>query len=199
MSTFQPFPKVPRLSRDIVVTEKLDGTNASIEIVNPQATPDYDRSKVVAECDGLVMLIGSRTRYIRPGDDNFGFAAWAAANADPLIIGLGEGRHYGEWWGSGIQRGYGLLKGEKRFSLFNAHRWAQLPPILPAQVGVVPVLYQGPFSQERIEDVLRELAFSGSVAAPGFMKPEGIIIYHTAGGHLYKKTIEGDESYKGAA
>ncbi len=29
--------------------------------------------------------------------------------------------------------------------------------------------------------------------------PEGIIIFHTASGHLYKKTIQGDEKPKGMA
>jgi hypothetical protein len=28
------------------------------------------------------------------------------------------------------------------------------------------------------------------------MNPEGIIIYHVAGGHYYKKTIENDEKHK---
>ena len=37
---------------------------------------------------------------------------------------LVPGRHFGEWWGSGIQRGYGL--DEKTFSLFNAYRWGWL-------------------------------------------------------------------------
>ncbi len=32
--------------------------------------------------------------------------------------------YFGEWWGSGVQRGYGLQKGDKRFSLFNVSRWA---------------------------------------------------------------------------
>ena len=30
MMEFSPFPKIARLSREIVITEKLDGTNASI-------------------------------------------------------------------------------------------------------------------------------------------------------------------------
>jgi hypothetical protein len=46
--------------------------------------------------------------------------------------------------------------------------------------------------------VLGELIALGSQAAQGFMKPEGIVIYHTAGHHLYKRTCENDEQYKGA-
>ncbi len=64
------------------------------------------------------MFIGSRTRWITAQDDNHGFARWVEGNKQELLK-LGAGRHFGEWWGSGIQRGYGLQKGEKRFSLFN--------------------------------------------------------------------------------
>ena len=28
--TFEPWPKIPRLKRDIIITEKIDGTNAQI-------------------------------------------------------------------------------------------------------------------------------------------------------------------------
>jgi hypothetical protein len=70
-----------------------------------------------------MMLAGSRSQYITPERDNHGFARWVQDDADELWA-LGEGRHFGEWWGSGIQRGYGLQKGEKRFSLFNVARWA---------------------------------------------------------------------------
>ena len=116
---FRPFPKVPRLMRPVVVTEKIDGTNASV-CVYP---------------DGTVRA-GSRKRWITPEDDNFGFAAWVRDHAEELR-GLGEGHHFGEWWGRGIQRGYGLQT--RRFSLFNVDRWnADNPP--PACCHVVPVL-----------------------------------------------------------
>ncbi len=126
---FQEFPKMARLTRDCVITEKIDGTNAQIEIVAassaPGATPvtiDMGQFVIAANAElGLLLFAGSRTRYITPADDNFGFAKWVQANTDALWS-LGEGRHYGEWWGQGIQRGYGLT--EKRFSLFNTGRWA---------------------------------------------------------------------------
>jgi hypothetical protein len=38
----------------------------------------------------------------------------------------------------------------------------------------------------------------GSKAAPGFMKPEGIVVFHVAGNVGFKKTIEKDEEPKGA-
>jgi len=96
---FKEFPKMARMSRDVIISEKIDGTNAQILI-----TPDGD------------LFTGSRTRWITPADDNHGFARWAEGNRDELLK-LGPGRHFGEWWGQGIQRGYGLK--EKRLSLFN--------------------------------------------------------------------------------
>ena len=56
---------------------------------------------------------------------------------------LGVGQHFGEWWGFGIQRGYGLH--ERRFSLFNTGRWSD-PAVRPACCGVVPVLADGDFT-----------------------------------------------------
>ena len=104
MTEFQEFQKIARLSRNCSITEKIDGTNACIYIGE----------------DGE-FLTGSRTRWITPEDDNYGFAKWALAHKDELMA-LGPGRHFGEWWGSGCQRGYGLTNGEKRFSLFNTSR-----------------------------------------------------------------------------
>jgi len=40
------------------------------------------------------------------------------------------------------------------------------------------------------------LRIFGSVAAPGFPDPEGIMVYHTAASQLFKKTLEGDEGGK---
>lgn len=45
--------------------------------------------------------------------------------------------------------------------------------------------------------ILDKLKREGSVAAPGFMKPEGIVIFHTAGQWMLKKTIEQDDVPKG--
>ncbi len=171
---FVPFGKIARLSRGCVVTEKIDGTNASI---------------VIGEAGEFA--VGSRTRWITPQDDNYGFARWAEAHKSELMN-LGPGTHFGEWWGLGIQRGYGLK--EKRFSLFNSGRWTD--DVRPACCGVVPVLYAGLFDTVTIGITVKELEEKGSVAAPGFMKPEGIIIWHEAARILFKKTIEKDEQPK---
>jgi hypothetical protein len=114
---------------------------------------------------------------------------------------------------SGIQRGYGLPKGEKRFSLFNVSRWclagqtpSRIPTgdpriekyqdVLPACCHLVPVLYRGVFDTAFIEGALTLLGAKGSFAAPGFMNPEGIIVFHTAANIGFKKTL-GDDGHKG--
>ena len=177
LGSFMEFPKIARLSRDCTITEKLDGTNAAIQI-----TPDGQ------------MLCQSRKRIITPEDDNFGFARWAHANADELAK-LGVGIHYGEWWGLGIQRGYGLK--EKRFSLFNTYRWSD-DAVRPACCSVVPVLATGLFTTQLVDDCISHLHSHGSVAAPGFQDAEGLIVYHHAKGVYFKKTLKDDEKPKGS-
>jgi hypothetical protein len=175
---FREFKKIPRLSREIIITEKIDGTNG-----------------VIAIGDNGEFQVGSRSRWIEPGKqtDNAGFAEWAYSNKNELMK-LGSGYHYGEWWGQKIQRGYELK--EKRFSLFNVSRWND-DTVRPACCYVVPILYQGEFNTATIEGILFALKCTGSKAAPGFMHPEGIVIFHTASGYLFKKTIEKDELHKG--
>lgn len=189
---FQGFPKIARLSREIIITEKIDGTNAQILITE----------------DGQV-LAGSRIRWITPQEDNYGFAKWVEEHKQELLK-LGVGRHFGEWWGGGIQRKYNLPKNEKRFSLFNVTRWTlfntepkRIPMIdpniekyqevLPECVGLVPVLYRGIFDTTKIEEVINDLKVNGSYASEGFMNPEGIVIFHITGNVGFKKTIEKDE------
>lgn len=182
MTEFQEFSKIPRLLKlPMVLTEKIDGTNAQIYIPGP-GEEGYD--------DGKTILAGSRNRWVTPGNDNFGFARWVEERKSELLA-LGPGRHFGEWWGHGIQRGYGLK--EKRFSLFNVSKWSSSRPEC---CGVVPVLYNGPFSQSNIERVKEELLKDGSRASPGFMKPEGVIIYILKANLLFKSTYENDDESK---
>jgi hypothetical protein len=193
---FTEFPKIARLSRECTITEKIDGTNGSIYIGE---NGEY--------------LIGSRTQWITPERDNHGFAQWATEHKDELLK-MGIGQHFGEWWGSGIQRGYGLPKGEKRWSLFNTRRWAmqgselkQYPTedpnvfksqeYCPACCYVVPILYEGVFDTFLMEGLLRKMKEQGSIASKGFMKPEGIVIWHKAAQIYFKKTIEKDDEWKG--
>lgn len=192
--TFEPFPKMPRLSREMIITEKIDGTNAQIYI--KEFDSDYmAEGRVIYDEGDLALYAGSRTRWIHPDDDNYGFAAWCRDNAKELIR-LGPGRHHGEWWGQGIQRGYGLK--EKRFSLFNTSRWSD-DAVRPACCHVVPELYRGPFDTNIIELELDLLKSNGSYAAPGFERPEGIVIFHVAGNFGMKKTVEKDDQPKSKA
>lgn len=69
---FVEFPKIARLVRPCIITEKIDGTNAQVFIGE----------------DGTV-LAGSRTRWITPADDNYGFAAWVTERAGQLRECLG--------------------------------------------------------------------------------------------------------------
>lgn len=192
---FVEFPKIARYSREVIVSEKIDGTNACVFI-----GPDGE------------FLTGSRTRWITPEADNYGFSRWAHEHKAELLT-LGPGRHFGEWWGSGCQRGYDLPKGEKRFSLFNVSRWClhgetpqQIPTadprimkmqdVLPPCVGLVPVLWRGRFDDLDLDAVLADLRQNGSKAAPGFMNPEGVVVFHVAGRVGFKKTLERDDEPK---
>lgn len=187
---FSEFPKIARLSRECIITEKIDGTNAQICITE----------------DGR-MLTGSRSRWITTEDDNYGFANWAILHQSELMK-LGTGRHFGEWWGQGIQRKYSV--NEKRWSLFNVTRWCmanEIPLRIPTAdprivkyqeqappcCHLVPVMYRGIFTTQACENALGELRLFGSKASPGFMNPEGIICYHVAGNVGFKKTIERDD------
>lgn len=205
MPEFVGFPKIARFSRDIIVTEKINGTNAQIAIFDMNEFPDPEHP--IYEENGLALFAGSRTRWIQPGNDNHGFASWVEKNKKELLS-LGPGRHFGEWWGQGIQNNYGLK--EKRFSLFNVQRWClfgqeprqisssgKMQEVLPQCCGLVPVLYEGPFAMDAIEACLEYLRSKGSAASPGFMDPEGIVIYHTAGNVAFKKTLKNDDIPKG--
>lgn len=207
---FNAFPKIARLNREMVITEKIDGTNASIELVSSLAIL-IDPKFIISEVGDLFIFAGSRTRYITPESDNRGFAKWVKAHAEELVQ-LGPGQHFGEWWGQGIQRTYGLT--EKRFSLFNVSRWVKklseskliankdprvekYQEVVPTCCGLVPELYRGNFSSDLVNDMLNHLKLGGSHAAPGFMKPEGIVVYHTAANQMFKVTLEKDSEWKG--
>lgn len=188
---FAPMPKIPRLHGDVHVTEKLDGTNACFEYAQ---TPNgyivgacsRNRRLFQLELDtaGLPRFVGEGPRWDGKGD-NAGFGAWVLANLDELRR-LGYGRHFGEWYGKGIQRGYGL--DHKRFALFRAPK-AGVPEGCP--VSVVPELdVWGEFDTGRLALLMAELRLSGSQAVPGFMDPEGIVCFHARSGQLFKYTYD---------
>lgn len=186
MSDYPAFPKISRLHREVVLTEKIDGTNGLISIVE------------ASNLDQPIVTAGSRNRWLTPvkGDDNHGFALWVEDHADSLIHDLGPGLHYGEWWGEGIGKRYPEVAG-KYFSLFNVSRWVE--PFATPNLRVVPVLARtnGQDLNQVVRMTIDNLRTGGSFAAKGCMKPEGIIIFHTASNDLYKVTLEKDEEHKG--
>lgn len=226
MTEFQAWPKIPRLNRNCIVTEKIDGTNACVVVDElgygggytddaiavvfvPTGTGDVFGADTGGEGVWYSLYAQSRKRLLRcdgdgdKGRDNMGFAAWVKENALELAAGLGQGRHFGEWWGQGIQRAYGL--DEKRFSLFNTGRWYDQHANAddfganpaPKCCHVVPVLTTGNIINAAAEGALAMLEDDGSFAAPGYDNPEGIVIYHTAARSSFKVTLENDEAAKG--
>jgi hypothetical protein len=187
--TLEPFPKLARLSRRCIISEKIDGTNGQLFITAAGITPE-SAPFAVGIGGGLTMYAGSRNRWLTPSDDNHGFARWAVEHQVELMQ-LGPGRHFGEWYGTGIGRGYGLK--EKRFALFNTTRWAESRP---ACCDVVPVLFDGLFSTNAVENALTLLRLDGSHAVPGWKRPEGVVVFHVAGNVGFKKTLEHDDEPK---
>lgn len=57
---------------------------------------------------------------------------------------------------------------------------------------MIPVLWRGSFEDLDVLPILYDLRINGSRAVPGFMRPEGIVIYHTQGNGAFKKTLEKD-------
>lgn len=195
---FEPWPKVARLYRgEIVVTEKIDGTNAAVRIEqvdDPNQVADHQlvfisSSPVTGEGAWYAVGAQSRTRMITPADDNYGFARWVWDNAIDLVLDLGVGDHFGEWYGSGISRKYGL--DHKRFALFNSARWGDTDFRTP-HVHAVPVLYRGPFSDVAVQEAMWLLEQHGSVAVPGFDRPEGVVIWHERARMMFKVSFNGD-------
>lgn len=165
---FISFPKIARLSREMIITEKIDGSNSCIRISNDGTT-----------------IAGSRERWITEEDDNYGFAKWVRENKEDLLK-LGPGTHFGEWWGYNIGREYDLK--DRVFSLFNISRWSN-ENSRPKCCRIIPVIYTGLFDTKIALDCIEDLKKNGSYAAPGFMRPEGIIVWHTTGNVGFKKTI----------
>lgn len=162
---FKPWPKIKRLSKvfGVYVTEKIDGTNAC----------------VIVE-DGKVVGCQSRNRLISVGSDNMGFASWVERNSEELSQ-LGDGYHYGEWAGPGIQKNPHGLE-EKTFFLFNHYRWKDERP---SCCSVVPLLYEGDYDK----DVINKLMEKGS-ENPGF---EGIMVYFPFADAYLKHTVKSPE------
>lgn len=170
MSAFEAFPKITRFTNvECVITEKIDGTNAALV---------FDESGALT-CQ-------SRKRNITPDDDNYGFARWAHDRSDDLFRFFGEGRHFGEWWGSGVQRGYGVST--KLFTPFNVGRFNTeiAPDEWPEQCVPLPILATCPLAElaDTLASVEAEMLRGGSVIADGFPNPEGVMIWSRSTGYI---------------
>lgn len=174
---FSPWPKTKHIDKcmSVIVTEKIDGTNACI----------------VFEEDGT-MFVQSRNRIITPAMDNAGFARWAERNKRDLFYIFGPGRHYGEWWGHKIGRTYDMSYNV--FSVFNNGRFYKTEANsndsmstrayemgLGEEVSAVPLVYSGSYGTQEMEDAINNLRTGASMAANEFgveyTKPEGVCIY----------------------
>ncbi len=199
---FQRFQSLTRFSHDWTITEKIDGTNACV-IITGSDEDGVDYTGEIVSINGFSVFAQSRNNLITPEKDNAGFAGWVKDNADDLVEILGEGRHYGEWCGAGIQRRYGLTG--KKFALFNTHRWSGLAGhpeggLIGGQLTVVPVLAEGYMDNpgQVALECMDKLKANGSAFSPGFMDPEGVVMRHNPSGTVFKKTFDYDEQGKWA-
>lgn len=200
---FEPFPKLTRFSHDWTITEKIDGTNAQVLIL-PRAEWPALAADDCGPPEGCLTTVGdyavfagSRNRLLTVGKgDNHGFAQFVQERAQQFVELLGEGRHFGEWFGQGIgPRGYGV--NPKEFALFNAIRWSDQE--LPDRVRTVPLIYTGRIADfALIDNTLDSLKENGSLVTPGFMNPEGIVMYHGPSRTAFKRTFDYDEAGKWA-
>ena len=175
---FKPFPKIGKFgSVHMSITQKIHGTNAQVAIIPNPTTGE------------LELYTGSRTRWIYPGDDNYGFAAFVHANKAEFIEKLGPGVHFGEWAGPGINSGEGLS--EKTFVLFDFWRYPPERP-LPPKCAVVPVLYTGRIDLDEVPKAMEDLKTNGSKLVSGFMRPEGVVV--SVSNVRYKKVFEEEET-----
>jgi hypothetical protein len=174
---FKKFSKIEWLdSVTMTITQKMHGTNAQILI---QKNSDGE----------LEMHCGSKTRWLTPVSDNYGFCQWANENKEELINFLGEGRHYGEWCGPGINSGEGLE--EKTLFLFEFWKHKDKPSF-PKNVRCVPVLHRGAFSPDFIKLNMLKLKYDGSYAVSGFYNVEGAVIQ--IGETRYKQVFKPEET-----
>jgi len=162
MVEFKAWPKITRLNPfKVTITEKIDGTNACIII---------EGDKIVG--------VQSRRRLIAPEDDNYGFAAWVAEHEDELLD-LGDGYHFGEWAGLGIQKNPLQLK-TKRFFLFNTSRWDDQN--IPLCCDVVPVLFRGELKHDTVEKILQQMR-------EDVITREGVVVFYHAFRKYTKHTV----------
>lgn len=158
----------------VIVTEKIHGANCHVNVVSQ---PD----------GSLKAIAGKRTSYVGT-QGLFGFGEFVTSNEKEICEKLGPGRHYAEWTGAGVNGDYGLKN--KTAVLFNTrhHGPKKAAGVLPDRFDVVPVLYDGPYVQEKIDEVLADLKANGSKFSHGYMRPEGVVLFFPLF-NAYKKIV----------
>lgn len=227
MSNYPKYPKTPRLygGGRITITEKIDGTNGLIYVGKPHDGNAVGSVgvPVMGFDDGTrVVSAGSRSRWITPDDDNYGFAKWVWDNAARLADALGHGYHYGEWFGHKIGRGYGR-QNTREFALFATdHELGREVPGLRH----VPVIaddtvsldayggktfdrlqclsasyYPDPVLEYLIGDAAYEFSSGPNAYPESTLNPntpaEGLILLHHNSGQRFKIMFENDTIPKG--
>lgn len=179
---FKKWPKIPRLENEVFhITEKIDGTNGCV-VIRPCSWMT-DIYPPLYHINDIGIWAQSRTRIITREADNYEFAMWVRDNSEQLMNDLGIGYHYGEWWGKGINREYGIT--HRRFSLFNRDKQS-------SACENVPYLARSNFDTLHY-DITRlktELLNFGSLAAKGFCRPEGLVVYAALARTSWKVIID---------
>lgn len=175
---FEAWPKtlhVDKVLGKVIVTEKIDGTNACLFF--------YPNGE---------MFVQSRNRIITPDQDNAGFAKWAYRNQKDLFYIFGPGRHYGEWWGHKIGRTYDMTYNV--FSVFNNGRFYKTEANsndsmstrahemgLGEEISAVPHIFTGMYGSPEMDGAID--AFSGGMSLAAleygieYPNPEGVCFY----------------------
>ena len=182
MSTtnYSSFPSIERLENIYcIISEKIDGTNGLIEINETN------------------VRFGSRNRYISFSDDNAGFANFfkdyeARFKDAAKDITTDESyplRIYGEWFGCGIQRNYGLK--DKLFMPFSSFYGEKLIEYQVPNVITPNIMYTGKFSMEIVDTCMQQLKLNGSGVVKDYKQPEGIVIFFPKYNFRLKETFDG--------
>ena len=53
-----------------------------------------------------------------------------------------------------------------------------------------------PLDSATVQRAMTQLRLCGSVAAPGYDKPEGVVVFHKASNGLFKATLDADDRGK---
>ena len=204
-ASYPSFSSIERLENIYcVISEKIDGTNGLIEIQNKANN---------SNTGSMIVKFGSRNRYISFSDDNAGFANFfrhyekkfknmakeiiaSSYNEDSQTDEIPTENYplriYGEWFGKGIQRGYGL--DDKYFMPFSSFYAEHMIKAGIPNIMMPNIMYTGKFSLEVVDNCMNCLT-SGSFhnLITNYDNPEGIVIYFPKYNFRLKQTFEGSK------